>query len=116
MYIIDNLDNKIKSIVKRKHTTLKELAISMELTEPGLYSILRRDNMPLDKFLAMANGLDIAPCELLSIITINTSANAINDDGEAFIPINDATIDELLKQVIKTNKIIETLLTKKHNN
>ena len=108
MQKIENLHIKIKKAAARKNITLKLLANDMDMTEQGLYNILKRDNMPLDKFLAMANGLNIDPCELLS--TIIKSDNV--DDNSTNINSNDATINQLLEQVIKTNKIIENLFNK----
>lgn len=115
MYIIDNLHIKIKKAAARKNITLKILAIDMDLTEQGLHNILKRDNMPLDKFLNMAKGLDMRPDELLNYITTNTDANEVKKDAEPFIKSDGNKFIELMHEVIKTNKIIEDILKSKQN-
>ena len=113
MYIIENLHNKIKKAAAHKNIALKILAINMDMTEQGLYNILKRDNMPLDKFLNMAKGLDMKPDELLKYIITDTSANALqNDDNMQTAQVN-GNYENLLQQVIITNKIIVDILTHK---
>lgn len=109
MYIIDNLHIKIKNIAGRKNIALKALAIDMDMTEQGLHNILKRGNMPLDKFLSMANGLDMQPSELLNAIIKDTNPMAVNDTPQVFIKASN-NYEDLMKQVIITNKIIENLI------
>lgn len=93
--------SELKRISKKKNIKLKELAEQIGLTEAGFHRAIKNNSLRIEKLFKICEVLEVSPAELLKqevdIIREQQPTYAMDEK-------------EMLKEVLKTVKRIETKL------
>ena len=101
---MDNYINELKRIAKWKKVPLSKLAESIGMSVSGFHQSIRYKTLTFDKLLKICKVLDIEPIELFK----DEPTGASEPD-----PIYGKSDSEILKEVLKTVKRIESQLNSK---